>query len=451
MYSSHKKMKEILVFFTRQKVLCVLCLLSIFVIVKYSKLPTPDWLPISICSLLNRPDEGTTDFEIWTLLNSLSLAFVSSVITYIIIHYIPERRKVHKAFAIQKKQLCSLYSYMSRLIYMYLFEIGIKDTERNITEKRISNVCNVEITDQWRYCKIRTFRNGKNGNVVDLGYNLFKDSKQYSELIQKTIDQMKGTVFSAYLDQDILEMLSIIENNWFLKYFSYMDTPYKRTPGYQNVILNYDKSFFELIKCHISLDKYDYDKLTYEFSEISEDEIKAEEEKRLFMASRVIYKHFGASEAIRIANEITALEPNEERLRKANGVLLELLVFYDTEEQKQKEILDAAFTIAEYILVNENNLQDKEIAFLNVMQIKKRLQIITAEDINKLDAIIVDGKGSEEVLIGALIICEKYKEAVPLFEQLSEERKRIFTQLPIYRLWEKPPVEPNRDPMVFID
>lgn len=445
MYRSHKGWKEIVVFIKRHTVICVLCMICAFIIAKYSHIPVPNWFP----SMFICPADGTAYYEWLKLLNNLSLAFVGSIITYIIIQYIPERRRAYNSYIVLKKEIYNLYSFMSRLIDMYLFEMEIQDSEEDLSEGKLEKICQVEISNKFKACGIEYLKNGVFANTTSHGYNLYEDSKHYTELVYKAIDKIKGTVCSGQLDSDIINTISIIENNWFLHFISDIDIFYIHIPGYRNVILDFNKGFYELIKCHRVLSNYDIDLITYKFSKMSDEEIQSGKEMRLLRSSRVDFKIEGVSKAKSIAKEITELTPTEERLNKSEGVMFEMLVYYDSEAIKPKEILNAALTIAEYIEKNRTDDFQKNYALLNKLQIKKRLGTISTQEKRILYNIAKDTNVPDVIVFFAAILCENYEKAADSFSKFSEKEKACFIQFPIYRLWPNPPLQANLNPVLF--
>ena len=449
MYKSHNVLKEIWVFLKRHVVICILLIICGLVVTKFSKIPVPRWVPSLIANLLICPSVGTEAYEWWALLNNLSLAFIASIIAYIFIQYIPDRRQAQKAFSILRKEFCSLYLYMSQLAYMYLFETGVDKKECQVSTEDLTGMLYVEISDTFRDCRIRTIRNGKDAKSESHGYNLYRDSKKYADLVCKSIERINSTGCSSQLDIDLVDTVSSIENNQFLQHFSLMQVPYTRTPGYQNVTVNFNSYFHGFVRCHCSLSKYRIDLITYEFSKMDDEEIQSENEKRLFMTTRAALKFLEPSKINKITEGIIALQPTEERLRKSEAVMLEMLVYYDFELQKPKGILETALRIAEYIRKNETDFLKKKYAFLNSMQIKKRLGILSNKDKYRIYCISADIRMPPELLLGALILREKDREAAVVFNALPDKEKRFFTHLPIYHLWENPPIEASPDPLLF--
>ena len=450
MYQSHGVLTELWLFIKRHIVICVLCLICGLAVAKYSNLPIPSWLPNFIQVLLLRPQDNTTVFECWEILNNLSLAFVASIITYVVVQYIPERRKAYNAFIILKNYFEDLYSDMSHLIDMHLFNIGIKEPEKKVKLKQLSAMCNIELKDEMNNCKIISLLNGKNGNEVNYGYKLFKDSKKYAESIQKTIEKIKESIYCTQLDSEILERLSEIETNAFLVSFLKMKAEYIDIPGSQALYYKFDEKFYEFIEHHLFWKAYRFNKYSYIYTEISAEELALKNEERLFMSNRVVFSIMGTASIKNVSEGITALEPNENRLRKSVGVLLEILTFYDFDSQKSKETLQAALKLSEYIRKNAKDKVDKNYSFLNSMQIRKRQNNLSSRNIIKLKSIISEPNTPDDILLGASIICGDYEKAEHIFELLSEEKKKFFVDLPIYHLWPNPPVKANPKPRSFL-
>lgn len=449
MYKAGNLGQEIGIFVKRHRMICVLSLLSLFVIFKNSAIPAPDWLPSLLIRIFAAPEKGTSGAEWLSLMNNLSLAFIGSMITYIIIQYIPERRKAYKAFSILKSEICRLYSYMSYLIGMYLFVIGFEGEEKDVTVAGLKDICNIEIMDQDHLCCIEHYRNGNKANARSFSYNLYKDSKNYIDLIQKSIDTITGTMCAGDLDSELLDILSRFSNNRFLQYFSYLDVPQLRIPGTVSYIVAFDKGFYEFVQNHVRLQKYDFDIITYAFGNITEEEIAKEKEEQLFYINRLSIKYTGVKKAKDNIEQIITLPPTAEIISKCVGIILELLVYYDFIEPKPNDILDCALELAEYVRNNEMDPVKADYALLNVMQIKKRMNMISDGDLVELQQMKLDTDKDNNIIIGASILCGDYGRAANAFDVLSQEEKESFIQFPIYRLWQDPPIPANKVPKSF--
>lgn len=454
MYKKHKAWKEVGLFVKRHIIICVLCVICFFIITKFTQIPMPEWFPQFIRSLFSCPSTGTAYYEGLSLLNNLSLAFLASIIVYIVVQYIPERRKANKAFVLLRKEFTTLYSYMSKLICMYLFELGITTSEKELTLQQLSGICEISLTDNVKKCKIIDLRNGQYSNSFSIGYSLFKDSQKNCELIEEALCSIKSTLYSSVLDSDIIDTISILENNWFLRFFMF-SKPYASFNSFLNTkqhIINFDKGFFEFIKCHLTFKDYSFDKISYEFIALSDNEFEKVKEEILFLKPRQIYMTKSVDEVDKIAMEIIKLEPTEMRLRKSEGVLLEMLVYYDSESNKKTYtyILNSAIRIAKYIWNNSTTIYDRTIAYLNLAQVKKRLNSLDNSDKKILRLIKLGKRIPIEAKLGSAILCEDDKLANEFFNLLTEDKKELFIQFPIFRLWKNPPMKANKNPMRFL-
>ena len=448
MYNKHKVLMEIGLFIKRHLVICILCAICMLVVLKFSQIPTPNWLFPFVRRLFLCPQEHSTAYEWLSLLNSISLAFIVSIIVYVIVEYVPERKKAYKSFSLLKGDFDVLYNQMSKLIYMYMYEVGIQIPEDQVDFAQLSGMRDLKINDQIRKCRINCISNGKKVSN-SIGYSIYSDSLECYNKLEKAIGNIKGEVYSSYLDSDIFDILYKIEHNYFFIILSYGSLIYNNDISKVN-FLGLDKAFLEFINVHLSINKYNINKVTYSFSALSDQEFEEERESVLFYLSRGIYKHLSETKVERFTNEIISFQPTELRKRKSEGVLLEMLVYYDASLIKQRYILEAALKIAKYTLRNETNHINAVCAFLNLAQIKKRLHTLSDKDLRLLRKIKQKKTLDKRIIVASAILCEDYQYAKEVFEDFSEEEKDVFIQFPIYHLWKNPPVNANPTPMSFI-
>ena len=181
MFRSKKCWKELTWFFQQHKLIVSICVISALLIAKASTLPVWGWLPHSIQQYLLAPKGGSDEWEIYSILSNLSFAYISSIITYILIQYIPERRKAIKAFVTLRSDLEQIYSSMSRLISMFLFDMQIDKSESQIILSDVVEMKHMYITNECKMCEIHPYRNGVDQRTVSEDYNLHKDSHIFSE------------------------------------------------------------------------------------------------------------------------------------------------------------------------------------------------------------------------------------------------------------------------------
>lgn len=270
----------------------------------------------------------------------------------------------------------------------------------------------------------------------------------YDKLV-KAIGNIKGEFYSSYLDSDIIDITYKIENSYFFRILSYGTLIYNNDIS-KVTFWGLDKAFLEFINVHLSINKYNINKVTYSFSALSDQEFEEERDSVLFCLSRGIYKHLSKTKVERFTNEIISFQPTELRKSKSTGVLLEMLVYYDAALIKQRYILDGALKIAKYILHNETDYLSAVYAFLNLAQIKKRLHTLSDKDLRLLQKLKQKKQLDKSIIVGCAILCEDYQYAKEVFDDFSEDDKSIFIQFPIYHLWKNPPIKANPTPISFI-
>lgn len=129
-----RALDNISIFIRKNYTLTFILGLTVLIIVKFSALPAPSIFPKFLIFLLEKPRESTTEYKIFDLLNSLSLAYVASFIFYIVIDYLPKHQRERKAFTILSSNFSNIYISLEALIYMFLFELDVYKEASNINE-----------------------------------------------------------------------------------------------------------------------------------------------------------------------------------------------------------------------------------------------------------------------------------------------------------------------------
>lgn len=105
------------------KIHIILFIISLLFICKFSDAP-----PVFSCLafLLQRPSEGTTQYEILRIAENLSLAYIASLIFYMLVDYLPNRRDEERTEKLLDKPLTTLYLYMDKVVsyFKYLYNVS---------------------------------------------------------------------------------------------------------------------------------------------------------------------------------------------------------------------------------------------------------------------------------------------------------------------------------------
>lgn len=136
-----------------------------------------------------------------------------------------------------------------------------------------------------------------------------------------------------------------------------------------------------------------------------------------------------------IPTYIALSKDNPEIYKIANNDLLKLLLAYDKTEGKNKDLLDAATAIAQWLVDNEQiteNFTNK----LNLYQCLKRLRTLTEEEIDDLCSIAEECK-TEDGKAAALLLSDNLNAAQRHYNKLKKEAKELFDSLPISHFMNK--------------
>lgn len=123
--------------------------------------------------------------------------------------------------------------------------------------------------------------------------------------------------------------------------------------------------------------------------------------------------------------------------KRANWVLLKLLLAYDKSEDKRKDILDTAYNIAEWLykIHVEEELLEFNIRRLNFYQVLNRRRNLTKECKKELFCMADNLQEQKTIRIGAYLLLDNQIAAETLFDELNEDMKNEFSTYPIFRFW----------------
>ena len=213
-------------------ILIILTICSMFCVLKFSKITMWTMLPEWLSNIFERPSIGTNEYEIWSLIDNLSLAYIASLIFYIVVEYIPKKEKEKKAFAVISSNLQSIYDNLSYIIRVITFEIGLEKNISDIELADLEKVKNIIFDSTTKYAYITHVKNNEDLNVKGFSYNVLDDSKLHGNSITKNIDDIFSLQIAGNINEDIVELLSNFKKSRFLSmmsYFEHQNT--RRIPG----------------------------------------------------------------------------------------------------------------------------------------------------------------------------------------------------------------------------
>ncbi|WP_027209098.1 hypothetical protein [Butyrivibrio hungatei] len=432
-------------------ILLLLLILSLFCVLKFSKIEILEFLPDGIKKLFLCPREKTDAYEIWSFMNNLSLAYIASFIFYIVVDVIPMKVKQKKALIIISNKLIIIYKNMSYIIRAVLFEIGEKKEIKDIELADLKKVEAVFFNTSIKYADITHIKNGKDINVKDFSYELLDQCKACEERINKTIDEIFSMQIAGNISDELIELLSEIRQSrllHMLSLFNHDNT--RKIPGHESIAIYFDKSFWDMIIYRERLSNYHFDLLDYRFESMSEEEINNEREKRIFYLGRSSFMHVPVERLQEILSYMPNIKLNEQSFKKLNGVLMEALIVYDIDNKKYGYMLSIAKNIAEYLCKFEGIEEYRDISVLNYLQVLRRIGTYSKKHFQPARDIISDTNKGKEYRLGALIILKNFAEAQIVFEELDEDKQKQIATFPIYRLWDNPPMPANIEQPDFL-
>lgn len=146
------------------KVHIVLLIVSLLVICKFSDAP-----PIFDCLafLLQRPNEGTAEYEILRIAENLSLAYIASLIFYILVDYLPNKRDEKRTEKLLEKSLTTLYLYMDRVVSYFKFLYNVTDFS-TVNKKVAKEIDDFQFPSSPEFLVVESTRNEvANGHHVE--------------------------------------------------------------------------------------------------------------------------------------------------------------------------------------------------------------------------------------------------------------------------------------------
>lgn len=142
------------------------------------------------------------------MIDIFASAYVTSLIFYIMVDYIPAIKQEKNAKNIIEPKLVNLYLYVSELLAM--IEYSAKQ-ENLLQSGNFHDIDKIHINDTIVKCKRKTYKNNVETQVSPHSYRLLKDSNKYRTLILDTCNQISATPSFSYCDSRLIHIISEIQ------------------------------------------------------------------------------------------------------------------------------------------------------------------------------------------------------------------------------------------------
>ena len=150
-------------FLKEHYILSIIFVISILLMIKSSSIPYFIEPPAFVSLIFDAPKS-----EFWKgvfqFVDIFASAYVTSLIFYVMVDYIPSKQREKKSKQIVDAKLVSIYSYLSEFLSMIDYSAELANTSDNLNEVVFSN----EIVN----CKRTTIKDGVEQATITYSYNL---------------------------------------------------------------------------------------------------------------------------------------------------------------------------------------------------------------------------------------------------------------------------------------
>lgn len=260
-------------------VLILLSILAAFIVLKFSKLPTPSFFPKFLVKIFERPPDGSATYEVLRISENLSLAYITALLIYLLVEVVPQNKLERKAFTICRPKIVSVYLHMSQIVGPLKMLLNIEKENETIVVADLTEIDSYYPHLEKTYYNAEIYLSDKGQNGQTRGIFLFhKDLSESARVIQKLIDDINGLPSSTNLPKDLIEILSLIRSNSFVEQWSknegllVVEAPHS--------LGDFERPFYDLIQLYLKLEAFDFRRISYVYTKMNEEGIlKMKKEK----------------------------------------------------------------------------------------------------------------------------------------------------------------------------
>lgn len=256
-------------FIKRHKLLSTLFLVSVLLMIKNSSIPYPFNPPLIIQYVFNAP---TSDFfsNVAGMVDIFTSAYVTSLLFYIIVDYIPAIKQEKNATEIITSKLVDIYLYMSEIIAMIEYSAKRQGIE---FADNYSKLDGLQFKDIPIFCKEKTYKNGLENGISPYSYNLPKDCLKFNSLILNSCRDISDVASFSYCDPSIIHIISRIQLSDLLRIIGTLNEC--ETQSDQQVFHpELGKGYKDFLEAHSSLESKIDTKFSYTMVDMSDDETR---------------------------------------------------------------------------------------------------------------------------------------------------------------------------------
>ena len=251
-------------FLKEHYILSIIFVISIMLMIKSSSIPYFIEPPTFISFIFDSPKS-----EFWKgvfqFVDIFASAYVTSLIFYVMVDYIPSKRREEKTKQIVDAKLVSIYLYLSEFLSMIDYSAELANTSDNLNEVVFSN----EIVN----CKRTTIKDGTEQSTITYSYNLLKDCNKYKNLILDSARSLSGVLSFSYCDSEIIDVVSEIQLIDLFQSIPPANEFYLTAKNIAPTCMSTNEDCKKLKSLKDKLGKHISVRLDYQYHSISEDEL----------------------------------------------------------------------------------------------------------------------------------------------------------------------------------
>lgn len=216
-------MEEITVmsFIERHKILSLLFLVSIYLMIKNSSIPYFFNPPAFIALIFDAP-KGEFFSGIAQMVDIFVSAYVTSLLFYYMVDYLPAIKQEKKAKEIIAPKLVNLYDYIGQLLAMIEYSAKKQDL---FCGGNIADMDKLSIKNEEVLCKKKSYKNENENGTIAYSYNLLKDGDLYRTLVLNTCNEIVSAPSFSFCDPQVIHLISEIQLSELLRMWPKPDDP----------------------------------------------------------------------------------------------------------------------------------------------------------------------------------------------------------------------------------
>lgn len=224
---------EFQIFISRNRVYLFLAFICVFLCIKHSPAPFL-WKYTAFTKLLFlAPQENTIFGSFFEILYNLGLAYLASLLFFLIVDYFPKRKKERKAYVLIQDHIETIDLLVNRLISYMMFFAGMEGDSRKLTPENLPSLCGIPLTNEEVPCHTTDYYLKTNEVCMESNPGYIKGLGSLRDVSSAILDEIRIIFELPYandIDHELLELLGQLQKNAMLSRLSEMKDSYAR-PG----------------------------------------------------------------------------------------------------------------------------------------------------------------------------------------------------------------------------